>query len=371
MKFSVLNGELLTSLTKASRVIPVKSTMSIFENFLFSLENNDLSISATDGEMAVTSKIKVDGKENGKMVIPSKKLMEISSLLPPNIEINFDINIDTCKILIMTDQAEYRLTGQNIGEYPKLPELKEEQKIPVQSDILQRLVSKTIFCVGKDELRPALTGVFFQLKKNEIRAVATDGHRLVKIVNKNFTYDEEKELVIPNKALVVILNYFVENLNYIAVNQTHIEFIFENSVVITRLIDDKYPNYESVIPADNNYTLTANKNDLLSSVTRASIFTNNINNLVKFSIDKNVLSVSADDPEFGMSAIERIPCEFDSSKFEIGFNGKYVIDILSHLDSDEVNFLLSSPSRAVMVIPKDKSENEDILMLLMPLRLNT
>ncbi|RCK73288.1 MAG: DNA polymerase III beta subunit [Ignavibacteriae bacterium] len=370
MKFSVLSGELLKTLTKASSVIPIKSALPILENYLFEVENDNLSISATDLEISVLSKMIVKGKEDGKIVIPAKKLDEIIRALPVDIELNFNIDTDAKKILIKTDQAEYKLTGQDTEDYPQFPEIIDEKKILIDSKLLQKLINKTLFAASKDDLRPVLTGILFHLLKNEIRVVSTDGHRLVKVVNKNFECDEEKELVLPNKALNIVTKYIDENFQYIAVDQTQAKFVFENSIIRTKLIEEKYPNYESVIPTESNYTMSINKNELLSSVTRAAIFTNNPNNLIKFSIDNGELVVSAEDTDYGMSAIEKLKCEFDYSKFEIGFNAAYVIDILNHLDSDEVSFFLTSPNRAATVMPKVKDEDEDILMLLMPLRLN-
>lgn len=365
-----MSGELLKSLTKASSVIPVKTAMPILENYLFSVEEDELSISAYDGIISVLTMMKVDGKRNGKILIPSRILMETIRALPGNIELTFDADIEKQRVSLKTENAEYKITSPDLKEYPQSPEITDMKKIYIDHDLLYRLITKTLFAVSKDELRPALTGVLLHILKNEIRAVSTDGHRLVRVVNKNYNFDEEKEIVLPNKSLNVVLKYMDEKLQYISVSERYAIFVFENSTVSTRLIEEKYPNYESVIPAESEYTMTINKNDLLSSVTRASIFTNNPNNLIKFTIESSKVTIYAEDPDTGMSATEKIPCEFTGKSFEIGFNAVYVTEILNHLDSEEINIYLTSSNRAATVLPKTAQE-EDILMLLMPLRLNS
>lgn len=370
MKFSVMSGELLKSLTKASGVIPIKTAMPILENYLFNLEDDNLLISAFDGIVSIQTKLKVKGKRNGKILIPSKLLMEIVRALPSNIDLTIDADVEAQKIILKTENGEYKLTGSDLKEYPEPPEFEDEKKIYIEHELLFRLINKTLFAVSKDELRPVLTGVLLHVLKDEIRAVSTDGHRLVKVVNKNFKSEEEKEIVLPSKSLSVVMKYMDEKLQYISVSETNAIFVFEQSIVNTKLIDEKYPNYESVIPTESEYTMTVNKNELLSSVTRTSIFTNNPNNLIKFTIDSDSVTLYAEDPDTGIYANEKIPCEFTGKKFEIGFNATYVTEILSHLDSEEVNIFLTSSNRAATVLPKTVQE-EEILMLLMPLRLNS
>lgn len=370
MKFSVLSGELLKSLTKASSVIPIKTAMPILENYLFNLEDDNLSVSAFDGIIAVQTKVKVNGKRNGKTLIPSKILLEILRTLPSNVEFTIDADCEAQKIVMKTENGEYKLTSPDLKEYPEPPEFVDAKKVYIEHDLLLRLINKTLFAVSHDELRPVLTGVLIHILKDEIRAVSTDGHRLVKVVNRNYKFEEEREIVLPSKSLNVVLKHMDEKLQYISVSETNAVFVFEQSLVNTRLIDEKYPNYESVIPTDSEYTMIVNKNELLSSVARTSIFTNNPNNLIKFTIDSKSVTLYAEDPDTGMYANEKIPCEFNGKKFEIGFNANYVTEILNHLDSEEVNIFLTSSNRAATVLPKT-SQEDDILMLLMPLRLNS
>lgn len=365
-----MSGELLKSLTKASSVIPVKTAMPILENYLFNLEGDNLTISAYDGIIAVQTKIKVNGERNGKTLIPSKILMEVIRALPSNIEITFEVDSDALNVVLKTENGEYKLTCPNLSEYPAIPEFLDAKKIHIDHDLLFRLINKTLFAVSKDELRPVLTGILLHILKDEIRAVSTDGHRLVKIVNRNYKFEEEHEIVLPSKSLNVVLKYMDEKFQYISVSETDAIFVFEKSLISTKLIDEKYPNYESVIPTESKYTMVVNKNDLLSSVKRASLFTTNPNNLIKFTIESNSVTLYAEDPDTGKSANEKIPCEFNGEKFDIGFNADYVAEILNHIDSEEVNISLTSPNKAVTVLPKT-IKDDDILMLLMPLRLNS
>lgn len=371
MKFSVLCGELLKSLTKVGSVIPIKTTTPILESYLLNFKNDDLTITATDLDISISSNLKVKGSGDGSIVVPSKKFFDTVKSLPINIELNIDINTTENKILINTDFGEYRLTGQPTSDYPKLYSLENSEKVFIDSLLLKKMIDKTLFATSSDEIRPAMTGVLLHLLKGEVRAVSTDGHRLVKFVKKEAGFNQEKEIVLPKKTLNIISKYLDESLKFIIVNTTHASFVFENTTLLTKLIDEKFPNYENVIPTDNKFVLSVAKNDLLSTVKRIHIYSNSITHMTKFSIENNKLTISAEDSEFGVSAVESLPCEFnDKEKFEIGFNALYIMEILNHIDDEEVNFLLSTPTRAAMVVPREKTENEELVMLVMPLRVN-
>jgi DNA polymerase-3 subunit beta len=371
MKFSVLSGDLLKILVKTGSVIPTRSTMPVLENYLFELKEDALTITATDIDISVSSSISVKGEQNGSIVVPSKRLMETIRALP-NINVKFTAEVVSNKIMMLTDKGEYRLTGLPSEEYPTTPRVKSDEEILISTDLLKRSINKTIFAASTDELRPAMTGVLFQMKKEELRVVATDGHRLVRIINTGFkTQKSEYDIIIPAKTLNIISKYFEEKLNSAYLDGSHIMFNFENSVLVSRIIDEKYPNYETVIPLDNNKVLSVNRNEIISSVRRASFYASSSTHQVKFSILKDSVTISAEDIDFGSEAKETLGCEFSDNELEIGFNAAYINDILSHIDSEEIEFLLSSPNRAAMVKPKQQQENEDILMLVMPVRLNS
>ncbi len=370
MKFSVLSGDLLKVLTKTGSVVPAKSTMPILENYLFTLKDDELTITANDLEISISSSIKVKGDESGSIVVPAKRVMDTIRALP-NINIKFSADLSNLKILIETDKGEYRLTGQLAEEFPSPDIIKEEENILLNTGTLKRLINKTLFATSTDELRPAMTGVYFQIMKEEIRAVSTDGHRLVKLVTVSpRTEVKDKNVIIPNKTLNIISKHFDEELNSISVNESHISFNFGDTILLSRLIDEKYPNYDSVIPSENNVLLSINRNELLSSVKRASLYASTTTHQIRFSLEKNELTISAEDIDFGSESKEKILCEYTNDNFEIGFNANYLLDILSHIDSIEIEFLFSSSNRAAIVKPKEQSENEDLLMLVMPVRLN-
>jgi len=370
MKFGTSSNELLKSLSKVIGVVPSKSTLPILENLLFDLSGNNLKITATDLEISMTVGMQVGGKtEDGKIAIPAKRLMETIRALP-NVDINFSVDAGN-KITMTTDMGEYKMSGEPSEEFPSIPEFKEKEQLEIDSESLKRLIGKTLFAVSKDELRPSMMGVLFQIKSDEFRAVSTDGHRLVKVVNQNLKSPKfQRDIIIPEKALHLVLRSIDSARNKISINETHIMFDFGNTVLISRLIDETYPNYESVIPLDNEKKLVISREGLLSTVRRVSLYSSSTTHQIRFSISAKEMRVSAEDIDIGGSAREVIPCEYNADAMEIGFNSKYIEDILNHIDTEEVVFKFSGPTRASIVHPSEQKENEDVLMLVMPVRLN-
>jgi DNA polymerase-3 subunit beta len=237
--------------------------------------------------------------------------------------------------------------------------------------VLSSVIGKTIFSVSTDELRPAMTGMLLQLNPGEFRAVATDGHRLVRVTYTGFTQITQKQdIIIPSKALLLASKALESDACTISVNTTHIKFSFKHFTLTSRLIEENYPNYESVVPLDNEKKLTVNRNALLSSVRRVSLYSNSTTHQIRFSVKKDELKVTAEDVDFGGEAREKIPCTYDVDEMEIGFNSGYLTDILAHIDTDEIVFSFSSPVRATIITPAVVREHEDVLMLVMPMRLN-
>lgn len=370
MKFSVSTSDLQKYLGIAGSAIPLKSTLPILENFLFELEDNILSITATDLEITITVKLPVDGFKSGKSIIPARRLIETIRALP-NTNIKFSCDPNSNKIELATDIGEYRLTGEPIENYPSLPSFKAQDEFKLNNDTLRRLIGKTEFAVSKDELRPAMTGVLFQVRSNEIRTVSTDGHRLVRVVNHEFsTTKPERDVVLPVKATSLMLKCLEDSESSIAISEIHALFKSGSTTIHSRLIEERYPNYESVIPLDNEKKLVVDKNLLLSSVRRTSLYASSTTKLVRFSMSKNELTISAEDIDFGSEAKEKISCDYSDESFEIGFNSSYIIDILNHIDSEQVVFLFNTPSRAAIIRPQTQRDGEDLLMLIMPVRLN-
>ena len=370
MKFSVSSSELQKVLGSISGVIPPKSTLPILENVLFELSKDKLNITATDLEISMSVSLNVKGSMDGKIAVPAKRLFETVRSLPTT-DITFTADAGNNKIVMQTENGEYRLTGESSENYPSVPAFKGHDDLKMDNETLRRLISKTSFAVSADELRPAMMGILFQIKKSEIRAVATDGHRLVKLENTAFgSGTMEREVIVPAKALNLVLKSIDEKESRVSFNETHAMFSTGNTTLISRMIEEKYPNYESVIPLDNEKKLVADKNQLLSSVRRTALYASSTTHQVRFSLKKGSMTVSAEDIDFGSEAKETLKCDYSSDPMEIGFNSAYVIDILSHIDTDEVVFMFSSPTRASIIKPVTQRDGESLLMLVMPVRLN-
>jgi DNA polymerase-3 subunit beta len=370
MKFTAPCSELQKALSTIGGVIPSKSTLPILENFLFEVSKDTLKITATDLDTAMSITMKVKNGADGKLAIPAKRLTETIRSLP-SADINFTANTDNNKIVMSTSNGEYKLTGESSDNYPSAPSFKGSGELTISDENLSRLIGKTSFAVSSDELRPAMMGILFQIKKNEIRTVATDGHRLVRIVNTGVaTTTAEKEIIIPAKAMNLVLKSLGSGESTIAFNESHVMFSRDSVTLISRMIEEKYPNYESVIPLDNDKQLTVNRNELIASVRRTALYASSTTHQVRLALKKNSLTISAEDIDFGSEAKETIKCDYTSDALEIGFNSAYIIDILSHMDNDEIMMMFSSPTRASIVKPVNQRNGENLLMLVMPVRLN-
>lgn len=370
MKFTVASNEFQKILARIIGVVPSKSTLPILENILFDLKKNTLRLSATDLEVSMSATVDVKGSEDGSITVPAKRLMETIRALT-DVTIVFSADLSSNKVKMITETGEYTLLGESSEEFPTVPQFKGEEQIQIDGALLRRMIGRTNFSVSTDELRPAMTGVLFQLNQKELRAVATDGHRLVR-----FTYEglkqgkSKKDLIIPSKALNLIARTSEEAENTILVDTNHVQFSFGGTILTSRLIEENYPNYESVIPLDNDKTVVVNRELLLASVRRVALYSSSTTHQVRFSVKKTEMKIAAEDVDFGGEAREKVSCKFDGDEIEIGFNSTYIIDILSHIDAEEVSFKLGTAIRAAIICPTTQKENEDILMLVMPVRLN-
>jgi DNA polymerase-3 subunit beta len=372
MKFTANNADLQRTLNKIGAVIPTRSTLPILENILFDLLNNTLTLTATDLEVSLTVSTQVKGSEDGKIAIPAKRLLDTIRALPENTTPNFSIDTTTNKIRITTENGEYALTGESAKEFPAVPPFKSTGEIAIDNATLRRMIHRTAFAVSTDELRPAMMGVLIQTKGNDLCAVATDGHRLVKHIHKAEKAGSlKRDIIVPAKALQLVNKSIESGNNTISINDTHIRFAFDNTILISRLIDESYPNYESVIPTDNKKELIVNRSSLADSIRRVALYASATTHQVRFDVKKGSLSVTAQDIDFGGEAKETVECKYNDDELEIGFNSTYVVDVLAHLDSEEISFKFSSPTRAGIVMPVNPKEGEEVLMLVMPVRLST
>lgn len=371
MKFTANSVELQRTLSKLGGVIQTKSTMPILETILVELMKDTLTLTATDMALSLTVTMSVQGMEDGKVAIPAKRLVDTVRSLPDT-SADFAIDLATNKIKITTEFGEYTLTGENAKDFPAVPPFKGTEEIKLDNAALRKMIHKTVFAVSVDELRPAMMGVLLQARGGELRAVSTDGHRLVKYQYKcEPPLSLKKDVVIPAKALIVLSKSLEDGECTISVGDTHIRFSFDKSFLVSRLIDETYPNYESVIPTDNTKAMTVNRDAMISSIRRVALYASATTHQVRFDIGSDALQVTAQDIDFGGDAKEKIKCSYSDGTMEIGFNSTYLIDILTHLDGENVTFKFSSPTRAGLISPAEESDREAVIMLVMPVRLNS
>jgi len=371
MKFSVSSSELLKQLQLAAGSIGSNPVLPILEDFLFTLSGNKLKIAATDLETSITTEIEVMASESdGSVAVPAKILLDTLKALPQQ-PITFSINDDNFAIEITSAYGKYRLAGENGEDFPNIPEPESVDTISLPTNALIQAINKTLFATSNDELRPAMTGVYFQVEFNKIVLVATDAHKLVKYTYQDSSSEVSTAFIIPKKALNLLKGALpAGEAVEIAFNKANAFFSFGNTHLVCRLIDARYPDYNAVIPVDNPNTLSISRVDFQNSLKRIAIYANKTTNQVILNINNGSLTVSAQDLDFSNEATEQLACSYDGDALTIGFNAKFVIEMLSVLESDEVQMELSTPTRAGILLPSEKTEGEDILMLVMPVMLS-
>ena len=370
MKFIVSSTYLLKQLQVLGGVINNSNTLPILDNFLFELNNSKLTVSASDLETTMASTINVESDSEGTIAVPAKLLLDILKTFPEQ-PLTFIVE-DNNTIEISSNHGKYALAYANGEEFPKAVELDNPTVTTITGDILATAISKTIFAAGNDDLRPVMSGVFFQFSTQSLTFVATDAHKLVKYTRSDVSATETAEFIMPKKPLNLLKGILlgVDDDVIIEYNDSNAKFIFDNTVLICRLIDGKYPNYEAVIPKENPNKLTINRNQFLNSVRRVSIFSNKTTHQVRLAIKGSDLQVSAEDLDYSNEATERLNCNYKGEDITIGFNSRFIIEMLNNLESDEVKLLLSAPNRAGLLSPSEKEASEDIVMLVMPVMLS-
>lgn len=374
MNFIVSSATLLKHLQSIAGVLSSSNTLPILDNFLFELSEKSLSVSASDMETTMTTKLVVESKNSGNIAVPAKLLLDILKTLPDH-PLTFVINAENFGIEIVSDYGKYKLTGQNGAEFPKMPKLESASSVKLNSEIVLKAINTTLFATGNDDLRPVMCGVFCQLSSDNITFVATDAHKLVRYIRKDAKSSLTGSFILPKKPLTLLKNLLSSNKEggevTIEYNKSNALFSVNNSTLTCRLIDGKYPNYEAVIPQNNPNKLTIDRLLLLNSIKRVSIFSNKTTHQVRLKIAGSELNISAEDLDFANEANERLTCQYEGRDIEIGFNSKFLIEMLSNIESDEVNLEMSDPNRAGIFLPTKTTEGkEDLLMLVMPVMLN-
>lgn len=370
MKFSVSSSDLLKQLQVANGAIGSNPVLPILEDFLFTIENKKLTISATDLETSIRTSIEVNADKDGMVAIPAKILLDTLKELPQQ-PVTFDVNEDNYAIEITSAYGKYRLAGEDGGDYPNIPAPEEVDTITMPAEQLGKAISKTLFATSNDELRPAMTGVCVQVDFSKIIFVATDAHKLVKYNFEDVAGQVSTSFIIPKKALSLLKNALPGSGEVeVSFDKSNAFFNFGEIKMVCRLIDARYPDYNAVIPKDNPHLLTMNRLDFLNSLKRIAIYANKTTNQVILTINDSSLTVSAQDLDFSNEAKEQLTCNYQGDPLTIGFNARFLIEMLNVLESEEIKMELSTPTRAGILLPTEEEEGEHIMMLVMPVMLS-
>jgi DNA polymerase-3 subunit beta len=372
MKFIVSSQLLVKNLQAVSGVINSSNTLPILDNFLFTIGENSLTVAASDLETTMTTTLQITSKDSGVVAIPSNILLNLLKSFPDT-PITFSVNDETHAVRLQSEYGEYSVAGLDGEEFPNPPALASASSVVMPSDLLGRAIAKTVFATGNDELRPVMSGVYFELKEDGLSFVATDAHKLVKYTRSDVTASNGASFIMPKKPLNLLKNVLATEETDVTVsyNDTNARFTFGEVTLICRLIDGRYPNYEAVIPKQNPNTLTINRLAFLNSVKRVSFFSNKTTHQVRLKIAGSELQVSAEDPDFSNNANERLTCSYRGEDMAIGFNSRFLVEMLANLETDQVVLEMSESNRAGILLPAESPiDGENVLMLVMPVMLN-
>ncbi|OMP30554.1 MULTISPECIES: DNA polymerase III subunit beta [Mangrovimonas] len=372
MKFIVSSTYLLKQLQVLGGVINNSNTLPILDNFLFELNDSKLVVSASDLETTMSSVIDVESDSTGSIALPARLLLDTLKTFPEQ-PLTFVVE-DNNTVEISSNHGKYALAYADGNEFPKAIALEDPSTTTIAGDILATAISKTIFAAGNDDLRPVMSGVFFQFSTEGLTFVATDAHKLVKYTREDVKASQVAEFIMPKKPLNLLKGILATNEDAVTIeyNDSNAKFIFDNSELVCRLIDGKYPNYEAVIPKENPNKLSIDRTQFLNSVRRVSIFSNKTTHQIRLKIAGAELNISAEDIDYSNKAEERLTCDYQGDDMQIGFNSRFLTEMLNNLNSDEVQLEMSLPNRAGILTPVDGlDEGELITMLVMPVMLNS
>jgi DNA polymerase-3 subunit beta len=372
MKFIVSSSQLLKQLQVLGGVINSNNTLPILDNFLFELSENQLKVSASDLETTMSSVVEVESESSGAIAVSARLLLDTLKTFP-NQPLTFKTEGENT-IEISSDQGKYDMAYFGGDEFPKAVSLPSPSTTVIPAHILGTAISKTIFASGNDDLRPVMSGVFFQFNSQSLTFVATDAHKLVKYSRTDVTADQTAEFIMPKKPLNLLKGVLSGSDSEVIIeyNDANAKFTFDNVVLVCRLIDGKYPNYEAVIPKENPNKLTIDRASFLNSVKRVSIFSSKTTHQIRLKMAGTELNISAEDLDFANKADERLSCDYQGDDMQIGFNSRFLSEMLNNLNSNEVLIEMSLPNRAGILTPIDGTdEGEKVTMLVMPVMLNS
>ena len=378
MRFIINSQLFLKHLSALNSVISNNNTVPIIACFHLHLEDNILTIKATDLETTMVTRIEL---ENARVegidtiAVPAKLLLDMLKSLD-DVPINFAVDPENYSIEISSGEGKYSLAGQNAETFPAMPEMKDTVQTSMPASVLVNAINKTAFAASTDEMRQQMSGIFCEMTPENVTFVATDAHKLVRYRRNDIHSDESVNFILPRKPILQVKNILGANKEEFDVtidyNNTNVFFSFDNFLIICRLVDGKYPNYEAAIPKDNPNKLTIDRQTFINTIKRVSLFANQSTHQVRLAIKEREIEISSEDLEFSNKAHETIPCSYDGDPMEIGFNAKFLTEMVSNLDTENILIELSHPSRAGIIFPisdDENAKNEDILMLVMPVML--
>ena len=368
MNVSISRNSLQSALQNLAKATPTRSTIPILSSVLFTARKEELEMRTTDLEITLVTTAQGSVESEGGVAIPHRTLMDITNALPET-DMTIESN-DEHRVVIQTSFGNYDISGAPPEDFPTMPEVDNKKEIGIASSVLKRLVEKTSFDLSSDDLKPALMGALFEVLENSISVVATDGHRLSFCSRSDFSSrGYEGRVIVPKKFLNLLLPYLDgQGETVLWVGDNHLTISFSGITAFSRVIDERYPDYKTVLPKDNNKVLTTGREDLLASVRRVSIFSNRATRQVELKLSNGEAVVTTEDPESASSAKEKIEVGYEGDDLVLGFNANYLVDILSHISTDKVVMRLNTPISATLVEPDKQGENEENTMLLMPMR---
>jgi len=375
MKFVVSSTELLSHLSAISKVINSKNTLPILDNYLFLLEDKLLTITASDLESTLITSLELENTSGtGTIAVPAKLMNETLKEFPEQ-PLTFQIDPETFAIEIFSQNGKFSIVGQNGEDFPQQPLLNEAlaSTISVNHNVLLSGINKTLFATADDELRPVMNGIFVELTTEDMKFVASDAHKLVRYKRFDAKAEKDASFILPKKPAALLKSLlpkedFDVKLEF---DEKNAFFTLSNFKLICRLVEGNYPSYNSVIPQNNPNKLIIDRVEFYNTVRRVSVFSNQASNLVRLKLTENQLVVSAQDIDFSISAVERLNCQYEGEDMEIGFKSTFLQEILSNLSATDVKVELSDPTRAGLLLPaENENEEENVLMLLMPMMIN-